>query len=87
MLHALNALSPFSNYQVRKRSSLTSISSVAGMSPNPANANNDPHPIAVAMQNGSLGKRASFDEVYDIHDSQNSNVAFGTSPVKQSPLL
>jgi hypothetical protein len=45
------------------------------------------HPIAIAMQNNSLGKRTSFDELYDIHDSHNSSgISFGSSPIRQSPL-
>ncbi|KAG2205387.1 hypothetical protein INT47_007172 [Mucor saturninus] len=76
--HALNALSPFSDYQVRKKS----LSSPMSMPNLPALAPNI-HPIAKAMQQGGPAKRGSLDESYDM---QSSFHAFSSSPIKQSPL-
>jgi phosphatidylethanolamine N-methyltransferase len=83
--HALNALSPFSYH---RRSSLSSISSMPSLSTAAANA---AHPIAIAIQNQqqTIGKRASIDELYDIHENHLAtagDMQFGSSPIKQSPL-
>lgn len=100
--HALTALSPFSsqpsssatNQQQqhhRKRSSLSSVSSMPSIS---TAAVNNQHPIAIAMQQQqqTLTKRASIDDMYDIHESHGSasnasGILFGSSPIRHSPLV
>lgn len=53
------------------------------------------HPIAIAIQqnhphHNSVGKRTSFEDLFDTHESisslNSSGISFSTSPIRKSPL-